>query len=57
MMFPQAFWFDATMRVAGAAVAGALTAIVVPGGYLLCRRWNIKREAAAPVGQQDRMGR
>ena len=57
MMFPQAFWFDATMRVAGAAVAGALTAIVVPGGYLLYLRWNIKRGAAAPVRQQDRMGR
>ena len=48
MMFPQAFWFDATMRVAGGAVIGALTAIVLPGGYLLYRRWNIKREAAAP---------
>ena len=56
MMFPQAFWFDATMRVAGGAVIGALAAIVLPGGYLLYRRWNIKREAAAPVGQQNGVG-
>ena len=57
MMFPQAFWFDATMRVAGGAVAGALAAIVLPSGYLLYRRWNIKREAAAPVGETEGMSR
>jgi integral membrane protein (TIGR01906 family) len=57
MMFPQAFWFDATMRVAGGAVIGAVAAIVLPGGYLLYRRWNIKREAAAPVGRQNGVGR
>ena len=57
MMFPQAFWFDATMRVAGGAVVGALAAIVLPGGYLLYRRWNVKKEAAAPVGETKGMNR
>ena len=50
MMFPQAFWFDATMRVAGSAVVGALVAIVLPGGYLLYRRWATARQQGLPVG-------
>ena len=39
IMFPQAFWFDATMRVATTAIGGALLLAGSSGGYLLYRRW------------------
>ena len=38
IIFPQAFWFDATMRVAALTVAGAVALTLVSGGYLLWRR-------------------
>ena len=49
MLFPQDFWFDATMWVAARAVVGALILSVLSGGYLLYSHlWGPKR-AAAPV--------
>lgn len=39
-MFPEDFWFDATMLVATLAVGGAVVLMAVSGGYLLYRRWT-----------------
>ena len=59
IMFPQGFWFDATMRVAATAVGGAVTLAGVSGGYLLYRRWEshsrlrhqagVAEEVSAPI--------
>jgi integral membrane protein (TIGR01906 family) len=40
MMFPQGFWFDATVLVATVTGAGALALTTLSGGYLLYRRWR-----------------
>jgi integral membrane protein (TIGR01906 family) len=40
IMFPQGFWFDATMRVAATAVGGAAILAGISGSYLLYRRWK-----------------
>lgn len=40
MLFPQGFWFDATMRVAVMAVGSALVLVGISGAYLLYRRWT-----------------
>ena len=43
ILFPQNFWFDATMWVATRAIAGALLMSVVSGGFLLyLRKWAQK---------------
>ena len=43
-LFPQDFWFDATIWVAIRAVVGALLVAALSGGYLLyLRRWMHKR--------------
>lgn len=34
IMFPQGFWFDATLRVAFTTIAGASLLVVLSGGYL-----------------------
>ena len=39
IMFPQGFWFDATMRIALTTIAGAAFLVAVSGGYL----WYFKR--------------
>ena len=39
IMFPQGFWFDATMRVAQTTIAGAVLLVAVSGGYL----WHFNR--------------
>lgn len=38
MIFPQGFWFDATMRVATLTIIGAAALAAASGGYLLYRR-------------------
>ena len=43
LMFPQGFWFDATMRLVGLVVAGAAVLAAACGGYLLRRRWLFRR--------------
>ena len=37
IMFPQGFWFDATMRVALTTIAGALLIAAAGGGYVFFR--------------------
>lgn len=41
IIFPQGFWFDATMRVVALTVAGAVALTLASGGYLL---WNRRAE-------------
>jgi integral membrane protein (TIGR01906 family) len=38
ILFPQGFWFDATMVVVASTVAGAVALTLASGGYLLWRR-------------------
>lgn len=45
IMFPQGFWFDATMFVATLAVGGAVLLTAVPGGYLIYRRFSRRQPA------------
>ena len=40
LLFPQGFWFDATMWVAIRAMTGALILAAAGGGYLAWRRWG-----------------
>ena len=40
IMFPFGFWFDATVRVAAAAIVGAVVLSATSGAYLLYRRWG-----------------
>lgn len=47
MLFPQDFWFDATMWVALRAVTGTLIISALSGGYLLYLRLSASREHAA----------
>ena len=44
IMFPQDFWFDATIRVAAMAVTGAAVLITPFGGYLLYQNWTAGKE-------------
>ena len=48
-IFPEDFWFDATMLVATLAVGGAVVLMAVSGGYLFYRRWTgqVNPEAAS----------
>lgn len=48
-LFPQGFWFDATMRVAVTTLAGAVVLILVSGGYLLRHRWTGRKAAQEPI--------
>jgi integral membrane protein (TIGR01906 family) len=54
IMFPQGFWFDATMRVAATAVGGAVILAGVPAAYLLYLHWKPpakeQRQKAASEG-------
>ena len=40
LLFPQGFWFDATMWAALRALAGGVLLAAVGGGYLAWRRWG-----------------
>lgn len=44
ILFPQGFWFDATLRVAASAVAGAVLIVLTSGGYLMYRRWLDRKQ-------------
>ena len=44
MMFPQGFWFDATLFVALASIGQALVLSAASAGYLLLRRRRARRE-------------
>ncbi|PKB78324.1 MAG: hypothetical protein BZY88_18990 [SAR202 cluster bacterium Io17-Chloro-G9] len=54
MMFPQPFWFYATVWVATFTVVGALVAIIISGGYLFSFRQSLKKEAPLPANQPER---
>ena len=57
MLFPQDFWFDATMWVAFRAVAGALIISAMSGGYLLyIRFWahTTSGTVTAPLEEAER---
>ena len=43
LLFPQGFWFDATIWVALRAIAGGLILAAAGGGYLAWRRWGIRQ--------------
>ena len=43
LLFPQGFWFDATIWVALRAIAGGLILAAAGGGYLAWRRWGNRR--------------
>ncbi len=54
IMFPQGFWFDATMRVALTTILGAVLAAGTGGGYLWYQRVQANRYAnpeGGPSGQ------
>ncbi len=40
LLFPQGFWFDATMWVALRSLAGGLALAAAGGGYLAWQRWS-----------------
>ncbi len=50
VLFPQNFWFDATMWVVTRIVAGALAVTVFSGGYLWYLRRTVQRGVPAPLG-------
>lgn len=51
MLFPQDFWFDATIWVTLRAITGALIISALAGGYLLyLRRWLDKRSGDSLEG-------
>ena len=55
MLFPQDFWFDATIWVATRAVAAALLITAISAGYLVyLRRWQPKRSDALEAIKRPR---
>ena len=45
IMFPQGFWFDATLRVALTTIIGAVLLVALSGGYLIYFRRRTERPA------------
>ena len=43
IIFPQGFWFDATMRVVSVTVAGAVALTLIAGGHLLWQHKTRRR--------------
>ena len=54
LLFPQGFWFDATMWAALRALAGGALLAAAGGGYLAWRRWRSPRGPSAKLS--DDMG-
>ena len=50
MMFPQRFWFDATLFVALVTVGQAVVLSGVAGCYLAFQRWHLRRKPSAVSG-------
>jgi integral membrane protein (TIGR01906 family) len=55
IMFPQGFWFDATMRVAATAVGSAVLLAGISGSYLLYRRWKPSALTPGPSPKRRRV--
>ena len=53
MLFPQQFWFDATMWVATRALIGAVIIAAGSGGYLLYRRRKRLQESGESAGREE----
>ncbi len=55
IMFPQGFWFDATLYTALLAIGGAGVLATVAGGYLLTRRPSIRKRLGTllPRGRES----
>ena len=53
ILFPQGFWFDATMRVAATTVAAAVALLLISGGYLLQRRGLGRKRPKGPIGNLE----
>ena len=49
LLFPQGFWFDATMWAALRALAGGALLAAAGGGYLVRRRWIARAECPAKL--------
>ena len=56
ILFPQGFWFDATMRVAFTTLAGALVLFLVSGAYLLRHRRTGGKAAQEPFTTLEEAG-
>ena len=50
IMFPEGFWFDATVYVATLAVVGAVLLTGISGGYLTYYRWRARSGQRVPFG-------
>ena len=50
LLFPQGFWFDATMWAALRALAGGALLAAAGGGYLAWRRWGRARSRRKSTG-------
>ncbi len=55
ILFPQGFWYDATMFVGLLAVMGAVVTGTASGGYLLARRMREGRDGPSGVRSEDDM--
>ena len=49
IMFPQGFWFDATMRVALTTIIGAILLVVLGLGYVLYDKRRLEQRQRFPV--------
>ena len=49
IMFPQGFWFDATMRVALTTIIGAALLVALGSGYIFYDKRKLERSQQSPV--------
>ena len=54
MLFPQNFWFDATMGVAVRAAIGASAVLLLSSGYLAYHRWKSHRTGQQRLGNLEK---
>ena len=51
IMFPNGFWFDATIFVALASICMALASSLLAGGYLVATEWRERKETSGKFSQ------
>ena len=54
VLFPQDFWFDATMWLATRAATGALAIAILSGSYLLYTRWAEQKRSRQAFEQLEK---
>ena len=54
IMFPEGFWFDATLFVAFVSIGGALVLSAVSGGYLWARRRRVRQEVESILQEPEK---